>query len=73
MAAWFIKFWQMSMDPSLKSLVLVRTYKNHAAGCLVWPYTVSVCWIFSVPSRTQVGVRARSNVWVSLVLILGMT
>ena len=43
MAAWFMKFWQMVMAQSSKSLVLVRTCVNYAASCLMRPYTVRVC------------------------------
>ena len=73
MDAWFMKFWQMVMDPSSKSSVLVRTYEYHADGCLMQPYKLSVRCIFSALLRTRSGMQVSRNIWVSLVLITGIT
>ena len=62
----------MVMEPYSKLLVLIRTHEYHTAGCLMWMYMVSACWILSALSRTWVDVPVSRNRWVSLVLIVGM-
>ena len=62
----------MVIEPSSNSSVLVKTHEYQAVGYLMWPYMVRVFWICYALLMMRVGVQVSSNIWVSLVFIVGI-